>query len=67
MCSTISSPDVLNEFVSHLGLDLSKLSFCDIFGLDEVRQCLSLGQHIRLHLCLDADRVQECCAASLPG
>ncbi len=32
-----SNPDVLNDFVSKLGYDTSKYSFCDVFGLDEVR------------------------------
>ena len=31
-----SNPDVLNDFTSSLGLDLSKYSFHDIYGLDEV-------------------------------
>ncbi|EFJ41731.1 hypothetical protein VOLCADRAFT_83997 [Volvox carteri f. nagariensis] len=30
-----SNPDVLNEFVSKLGLDVSEHSFSDVFGLDE--------------------------------
>lgn len=32
-----SNPDVLNDFVVKLGLDASKYSFTDVFGLDEVR------------------------------
>ena len=32
-----SNPEVLNDFVSKLGYDTSKYSFCDVFGLDEVR------------------------------
>lgn len=31
-----SNPDVLNEFGAKIGLDVSKFSFCDVFGLDEV-------------------------------
>lgn len=30
-----SNPEVLNDFVSKLGYDTSKYSFCDVFGLDE--------------------------------
>lgn len=32
-----SNPDVLNEFISKLGIDAAKYSFSDVFGLDEVR------------------------------
>ena len=32
-----SNPEVLNDFVSKLGYDTNKYSFCDVFGLDEVR------------------------------
>lgn len=32
-----SNPDVLNNFTSALGLDISQYSFHDVFGLDEVR------------------------------
>jgi len=31
-----SNPDVLNDFTSRLGLDVSKYSFHDVYGLDEV-------------------------------
>ena len=31
-----SNPEVLNDFVSKLGYDTTKYSFCDVFGLDEV-------------------------------
>ena len=31
-----SNPEVLNEFTSKLGLDTSKYSFTDVYGLDEV-------------------------------
>ena len=31
-----ANPEVLNRFSSKLGLDTSKLSFCDIWGLDPV-------------------------------
>ena len=31
-----SNPDVLNDFTNALGLDVSKSSFQDVFGLDEV-------------------------------
>ena len=31
-----SNPDVLNDFTAALGLDVSKHSFHDVFGLDEV-------------------------------
>ncbi|KAG2442345.1 hypothetical protein HXX76_002431 [Chlamydomonas incerta] len=30
-----SNPDVLNEFITKLGIDASKYSFSDVFGLDE--------------------------------
>lgn len=33
-----SNPDVLNDFTSSLGLDVSKYSFHDVYGLDEVLQ-----------------------------
>jgi ubiquitin carboxyl-terminal hydrolase L3 len=32
-----SNPEVFNRFASILGLDVSKLSFQDVFGLDPVR------------------------------
>ncbi len=32
-----SNPEVLNDFVGKLGYDTRKYSFCDVFGLDEVR------------------------------
>ena len=32
-----SNPEVLNDFVSKLGFDTTKYSFCDVFGLDAVR------------------------------
>ncbi len=35
-----SNPEVLNDFVSKLGYDTSKYSFCDVFGLDEVNATL---------------------------
>lgn len=31
-----SNPEVLNEFVAALGIDVSRYSFSDVFGLDEV-------------------------------
>ena len=31
-----SNPEVINEFTQKLGLDTSKYSFCDVFGLDPV-------------------------------
>ena len=31
-----ANPDVLNAFTANLGLDTSKFSFCDVYGLDEV-------------------------------
>jgi hypothetical protein len=31
-----SNPEVLNDFVSKLGLDMATHSFSDVFGLDEV-------------------------------
>ena len=31
-----SNPDVLNTFTAKLGLDTSKYSFTDVYGLDEV-------------------------------
>lgn len=31
-----SNPDVLNDFTSRLGLDISKYSFHDVYGLDGV-------------------------------
>lgn len=31
-----SNPDVLNDFVTSLGIDVSRYSFSDVFGLDEV-------------------------------
>ena len=31
-----SNPEVLNDFTSKLGLDTSKYSFTDVYGLDEV-------------------------------
>lgn len=34
-----ANPDVLNEYTSNLGLDTSKMSFCDVYSLDEVRSC----------------------------
>lgn len=30
-----ANPDVLNEYTSNLGLDTSKMSFCDVYSLDE--------------------------------
>lgn len=30
-----SNPEVLNDFVTKLGYDTTKYSFCDVFGLDE--------------------------------
>lgn len=32
-----SNPDVLNDFVGKLGLDVSQYAFHDVFGLDEVK------------------------------
>jgi len=32
-----SNPDVLNTFSSKLGLNVVDYAFCDIYGLDEVR------------------------------
>lgn len=32
-----SNPEVMNDFAGKLGLDTSAVSFCDVFGLDEVR------------------------------
>jgi ubiquitin carboxyl-terminal hydrolase L3 len=31
-----SNPEVLNDFTSKLGLDVSQCSFQDVYGLDEV-------------------------------
>lgn len=31
-----SNPEVINDFTQKLGLDTSKHSFCDVFGLDPV-------------------------------
>ena len=36
-----ANPSVLNHFASKLGLDTSKVAFCDVFSLDEVRTTLS--------------------------
>ena len=35
-----SNPDVLNDFTTALGLDVSRHSFHDVFGLDEVPACV---------------------------
>ena len=32
-----SNPDVLNDFATRLGLDISQYCFCDVYGLDQVR------------------------------
>jgi hypothetical protein len=45
-----SNPDVLNQFSSQLGLEVSNYTFHDIFGLDPVRHpCLSYWRCL-LHL-----------------
>ena len=36
-----ANPSVLKYFASNLGLDTSKVAFCDVFSLDEVRTTLS--------------------------
>lgn len=32
-----ANPDVLNKFAGKLGVDTTKIAFCDVFGLDEAR------------------------------
>lgn len=29
-----SNPEVLNDFISKLGVDTSKWSYCDVYGID---------------------------------
>lgn len=36
-----SNPDVLNRFASVLGLDVSKVTFSDVYGLDPVNFAVS--------------------------
>ena len=42
-----ANPEVLNEYTKKLGLDTSKMSFCDVYSLDEVRACLSYQSHAK--------------------
>ena len=44
-----SNPVVLNKYAKELGFDTSKYAFCDILGLDEVRNLQSCNGVA--HLC----------------
>lgn len=52
-----SNPEVLNDFVNKLGYDTSKYAFCDVFGLDEVRQLVAMSS-------MNRTGVQPCLAMS---
>ena len=46
-----ANPDVLNRFASKLGMDTSKVSFCDVWGLDEVRTpCMTSSLSINFYM-----------------